>query len=374
MESCGRGGLYHWEMAEDAPRLEGDGRRAVSVTYRSVVEEQPGRKLRELFDRSWPAYRRWFLRDGESARPTYSECRRALRTYVPELVPAYERLVEACGGGDLEARFLSQWLPPTFFAGCAVATVTGDDGPALVRNYDYVPSLCETTLLTSAFSGRRTSAMSDCLWGALDGVNEDGLAVALSFGGRQAVGRGFAITLLLRYMLDHCRDVDDALAAARAVPVNLSYNVAMVDRSGDAALVQLAPDREPVVLRGPGYAANRQGATEWHEHAVMSETVAREAALAEALSGPSPTRAALEQVFLEEPVYRPLARHTWGTVYTASYAVADPSVRLLWPDDAWEIRLADPVEGTRTRETVFTLPPVVERAPEIPHAPQVIFA
>jgi predicted choloylglycine hydrolase len=361
-------------MSADALRRTDESRRAVSVTFRSVVEERPGPGIRELFDASWPAYRRWFLRDGEEARPTYSECVRALRTFVPELVPAYERLVEACGGGDLEARFLSQWHPPSFFAACSMATVTTNGSPALVRNYDYVPALCETTLLTSSFSGRRTSVMTDCLWGALDGVNEDGLAVALSFGGRRAVGRGFAITLLLRYLLDHCRDVADALEAAHAVPVNLAYNVAMVDRSGAAALVHLAPDREPVVFHGASYAANRQGATEWHEHAVMSETVAREARLAGALADPELTREGLERVFLEEPVYRPLARHTWGTVYTASYDAAGAAVRLLWPDDAWEIELAAPTEGTRTRETVFTLPPLLERNREIPHVPQVIFA
>ncbi len=361
-------------MGPDASRRTDETRRSISVTFRSVVEERPGPRFRELFDGSWPAYRSWFLRDGEHARPTFSECARALRTYVPELVPAYERLVETCGGGDLEARFLSQWHPPTFFAACSMATVTTNEGPALVRNYDYVPALCETTLLTSAFSGRRTTVMTDCLWGALDGVNEDGLAVALSFGGRRAVGRGFAITLLLRYLLEHCRDVSDALEASPAVPVNISYNVAMVDRSGAAALVQLAPDREPVVVHGTAYAANRQGATEWHEHAVMSETVAREARLAGALAEPSLTREALERVFLEEPVYRPLARHTWGTVYTASYDAAAAAVRLLWPDDAWEIHLGDPHEGTRTRETDYTLPPLLERSNEIPHTPQVIFA
>jgi predicted choloylglycine hydrolase len=358
----------------DAVREQGASRRGAPVTYRSVVEEQPGPKLRGLFEGWWPAYRRWFLRDGEEARPTYAQCERALRTHVPELVPTWERLVGAVGGRDLEARFLSQWQPPPFFTACSIATAPGAEPPALVRNYDYVPALCETTLLTSSFAGRRTSAMTDLLWGALDGVNDDGLAVALSFGGRRVVGRGFAITLLLRYMLDHCPAVDEALEAAHAVPISLAYNVAMVDRSGAAALVQLAPDRKPVVTRGTAFAANRQGATEWHEHAVMSETVAREAALEKALADPLITREALEQVFLQEPVFRPLARHTWGTVYTASYDTAEPSVRLLWPDDVWEIRLRDPVEGSRSRETTVTLPPVLERRREIPRTPQIIFA
>ena len=36
------------------------------------------------------------------------------------------------------------------------------------------------------YPGRRTMAMSDCLWGALDGVNEDGLAAGLEGDENQA--------------------------------------------------------------------------------------------------------------------------------------------------------------------------------------------
>ncbi len=328
-----------------------------------------------LFHAAWPSYRAWFLRDGEEARPSYALCQRALRTHVPELVPTWERLVELAGGGDLEARFLSLWEPTPFFAACSVATWTRGGRPGLVRTYDYVPALCETTLLTSAFSGRRTIAMADCLWGALDGMNEDGLALAVTFGGRRVVGRGFAVTLLVRYLLDHCGDVAQALDAIHAVPVSLAYNLALVDRSGAAALVVLAPDHEPSVIHGEVCAGNRQGRTEWHEHAVMSETVVREAAMAAALADPELTREGLEQVFLTEPVHRPLERHTWGTVYTASYDVCERSVRLLWPsDEAWEVHLDTATPSEVTRRTMVTLPPLLDRPLHVPRAPEVIFA
>ena len=123
-------------------------RHLAEVTFRSVVELQPGPELRSRFQAAWPAYRNWFLRDGEEARPSYALCRRALLAHVPELVPTWERLVELVGGGDLEARFLSLWEPPPFFAACSIATWTRDGRPGLVRTYDYVPALCETTLLT----------------------------------------------------------------------------------------------------------------------------------------------------------------------------------------------------------------------------------
>ena len=91
-----------------------------------------------------------------------------LREHLPELLPTWERLVELVGGGDLEARFLSLYDPPAFLAGCTQALWTHRT-PALVRNYDYAPHQFDGLILRSAFNGTATVAMSDCVWGVLDG-------------------------------------------------------------------------------------------------------------------------------------------------------------------------------------------------------------
>jgi predicted choloylglycine hydrolase len=361
-------------MSVDEPRHDGRDLAVTSVTFRSAVEQRPGQSMRALFDLWWPSYHRWFLRDGERNRPSYAQSLRALRRHMPELVPAYENLVELVGGSDLEARFLALWDPPPFFAACSIAAWTREGNPSLVRTYDYVPALCETTLLTTSFGRRRTMAMSDCLWGALDGVNEDGLAVALAFGGRRSVGRGFAVTLLLRYLLEQCGDVAQALEAIPAVPVNLSYNIVLVDAGGDSALVQVAPDHPPVVLREPVCACNRQGGTEWPEHAAQTETELREAVLAAALADPAMTLERLEQQFVTEPVFRHPALHTWGTVYAAGYDARARSVRLMWPDASWPMQLDTAQPGELVRDTQVRMPPMIQREREVPHTPQVIFA
>ena len=59
------------------------------------------------------------------------------------------------------------------------------EAPALVRNYDYSPDLCEWVVLSTAWTGLRVLGMSDCLWGLLDGMNDAGLAASLTFGGRR---------------------------------------------------------------------------------------------------------------------------------------------------------------------------------------------
>ena len=76
-------------------------------------------------------------------------------------------MVELVGGGDLEARFLSLYDPPAFVAGCTQALWTHRT-PALVRNYDYAPSLFDGLILRSAWNGTGVVAMTDCVWGVLD--------------------------------------------------------------------------------------------------------------------------------------------------------------------------------------------------------------
>lgn len=318
-----------------------------------------------LFAHGWHAYRTWYLRDGEEARPTYHECHGQVRQHMPELLGEYERLVEAVGGGDLEARFLSHWSPPPLFAACSLATWTNGTN-LLVRNYDYPPALCDATLLATRWGGTAVMGMSDCVVGLLDGINEHGLSAAIAFGGRKVVGAGFGIGLVVRYVLQTARDVPEALQVLARVPVQLAYNVALVDRSGRSCIAFVSPDR-PLAHSPVPVAGNRQGGTEWPEHARFCATEERERALAETVSRPDMGVAGLVGRFLEEPVYRPGAQTPWGTVYTAAYDCDAGTVDLLWPDDCWRLGLRGFEEGQRPR-TLHAAGPPHEHIPPHPVA------
>ena len=120
---------------------------------------------------------------------------------------------------------------------------------------------------------------SDCLWGLVDGMNEDGLAVSLSFGGRREVGEGFGVPLLLRYILEFCTTTDESVEVLCRIPSHMSYNVTVLDRQGDYKTVFIAPDREPRVTR-LAMTTNHQQGIEWDQHARASATLERERALA----------------------------------------------------------------------------------------------
>ena len=205
----------------------------LTLTFHAVSEPQPGERWQRRFEELWPGYRAWFLRDGDAARPSYAVARAMLATHMPELVPTWERLVDLAGGGDLAARMLSLYGSPPLVSGCSQAVFTSPE-PVLVRNYDFDPALLEGVIVASALTGRRVLGMSDCLWGLLDGINDAGLAISLAFGGRRATREGFAIPLVVRYLLELCETTAGAVEVLRRLPVQAAYNLTILDRSGVA--------------------------------------------------------------------------------------------------------------------------------------------
>lgn len=302
---------------------------AVSLIFTAVDEAIPGEKWQALFRRFWPAYSEWYLKEGDAARPGYLTCRSALRKHMPELEATYDQLVELAGGGDLAARFLSLYRPPPFLTACSQGVWRGK-APALVRNYDYDPMLCEGVSLRSRWSGRRVLAMSDCMWGALDGINDSGLAASLAFGGRRVVGDGFGMPLILRYVLEVCDNTAEAVKALRRVPTHMAYNVTVVDRTGNFATLFLSPDRPPIVTRRP-LATNHQRRVEWKEYAGATASLERERYLGERLEDRNETLETLTQRFLRAPLYSAQFLKGWGTLYTVVYRTHDLSADFRWP-------------------------------------------
>ena len=166
---------------------------------------------------------------------------------MPEFVGPWERLVELAGDDDLAARCLSLWCPPRVHHRLLAGGVDarGPERPVLVRNYDYPASRLEGTIASTAWTGRRVIGMTDCLSGLLDGMNDAGLAVSLTFGGRRASGPGFGVPLVVRYLLETCETTADARAVLERVPVHAPQNITVLDRSGAWLTAYVGPDRTP---------------------------------------------------------------------------------------------------------------------------------
>ncbi|WP_245007031.1 carcinine hydrolase/isopenicillin-N N-acyltransferase family protein [Rhizobium laguerreae] len=104
--------------------------------------------------------------------------------------------------------------------------------------------------LAARFNGKRVVAVVDCLWGVLDGINEDGLAVSLAFRGRTAVGQGFEMPIVPRYVLGFANTTAAAVAMLRDIPVHMSCSIALINRHGNHATVYVDPSHPAEVMEG----------------------------------------------------------------------------------------------------------------------------
>jgi predicted choloylglycine hydrolase len=166
-------------------------------------------------------------------------------------------------------------------------------------------------------------------------MNEDGLAASLTAGGSRAQGLGFSVILVLRYVLETCSSVDQAIAALSRIPVALSQNITLLDRTGKFATVFLGPDREPAVSRVRA-CANHQEIPSTPGSAALTRSVERQRGMLEALEDRAMTLERLTAGFFEPPLYSRRIDST--TVYTAVYLPAEGRVDYLWPSKRWSQR------------------------------------
>jgi len=317
----------------------------MDIRFQSVWEKQPGQRWQRLFRRLWPAYRKWFLSEGIESRPTYLACLRALRAHMPELLPCYETLAELAGGGDLEARLLSFYCPPPYLSGCSQAVWLGNE-PMLVRNYDYSPLLCDGIIQQTAWSRQRVIGMSDGLWGLLDGMNEAGLVLSLTFGGRRVVGEGFGVPLILRYVLEFCQTTAEASEVLARIPCHMTYNVTVVDTHGSYATVYMGPDRTAIVTDSR-VATNHQERVEWQRHARVTASVEREKFLLKQLTLHQETAERFIGAFLQPPLYSTSYEAGFGTLYTAVYWPRRGTAEYRWPGMSWSHQIDQKCQGSR---------------------------
>jgi predicted choloylglycine hydrolase len=297
-------------------------------TFFARREDRPGEAWLSRFEAGREDAERWYRGQGLAEPPSGIECRHAVGTYMPELLPHYDQACGLVGEDDVAHRILSHYRPPPVDHGCSQAVWLGEGGPALVRNYDFPLSVVSGGFELTRWSERQVIAKAQRPWGGcLDGMNDDGLVASLTHGGGPELGLGFSIILMLRYVLETCRCVDEAADALSRIPVAQSQNVVLLDRTGAHATLYIGPNREPAVTRALT-CTNHQEVAPPHSPSGLRQRV-----LVEALAEPALTLPALVRRFFEPPLY---SRHLGSTtVYTAVYRPRERVVDYLWPGKCW---------------------------------------
>lgn len=314
----------------------------MTLTFDAISEDTPGPKWAARWQRSWPAYEAWYMARGGDTGPTRLQCESALERYMPELVPVYRRLVDLAGGSDRAARFLSTWCPPPYLGGCSLAAVADQNEVRLVRNYDLSPELNEGLLLRTEWTGRPVMGMVEFLWGLSDGINDAGLSVALAYGGRSDTDEGFGITTILRYVLETCDTVVQAIVALRRIPSHMAYNLVLADASGRTARVEISPGGG-IKLMPNAIATNHQSGPEKAERPAFTRSHERLAHL----DGLSVAPADLNQQFLNTPLIQDRYTEGFGTLFTAEYDPKRCVMGLTLAGNRWDHSLSAFEEGQR---------------------------
>lgn len=133
--------------------------------------------------------------------------------------------------------------------GCSVFAVKDDDHVYFARNMDMFPEFKKTSesVLYMPQGKNAFLAHSTAMISVEDGVNEHGLAVALTFLLPKTIKPGINGGFLVRYLLEECKTADEAVSLLRTLPISSSHNIVIADRSGELFVAECTPER--VIVR-----------------------------------------------------------------------------------------------------------------------------
>ncbi len=119
------------------------------------------------------------------------------------------------------------------------------------RNYDFFYSFKKYTesYLTAPQDAFISLGHSDVFIGREDGINENGLAIAMTGVCEKKVKPGISFVLAVRLVLDKCANVKEAAKSLLNMHASADANFLLADKAGDMAVAEVSPDK--VMIRKP---------------------------------------------------------------------------------------------------------------------------
>lgn len=124
----------------------------------------------------------------------------------------------------------------------ALTPITKDNQIYVGRSYEYSTD-DELRLCTTRVKGKASHiGFSLHHFGRFDGINEHGLCVTMSAAvpGVVPKSEGCKFWVVIRSLLDNCKDISDAKQLLSQIPISDNANFLLVDKSGKGILVEIA--------------------------------------------------------------------------------------------------------------------------------------
>ncbi|PEP69613.1 C45 family autoproteolytic acyltransferase/hydolase [Bacillus pseudomycoides] len=188
-----------------------------------------------------------FLREQSYSDKAYLEMRSQIEEYCPGLNEELEGFAEGFGYQPNQLKFYNDaWLIP---GGCSLGAISppkmSDGKTYVLRNYDLSPDISDMRLCK--VDGRYThTGFSVSTFGRSEGLNEKGLCVVFASCGmpigkypgmREPVVTGLQFMVVVRAILETCKNIEEAVYAVKNMPVGTNMNLLLADANGEAALV-----------------------------------------------------------------------------------------------------------------------------------------
>nr|WP_293302958.1 C45 family peptidase [Allomuricauda sp.] len=139
---------------------------------------------------------------------------------------------------------------------CSVFAFNNEDSTIIGRNYDMLfeyKKFTESSLI--APKGKYSYiSQSDVFIGRSDGINENGLSIAMSFVNGTEVQPGIGFHFIVRKVLENCSNTEQAIKLVQETKVASANNFLIADKTGNIAVVESAPQKS--VIRRPEKSEN----------------------------------------------------------------------------------------------------------------------
>lgn len=183
------------------------------------------------------------------------DCKNIFEKYYPEIV---EEVKGIAHGNETSFEYLCGMLFSMycfeFDNKCTCFAINNKDQILFGRNSDFLVSLeklymnCLYNLdNVYSFNGNTTAFVQ-----MEDGVNEEGLAVGLTFIYPKLRKPGFNAGILVRYILEKCKTTEEAIAAIKTLPIASQQTNTLADKNGHIAVVECNCEKVVVITPKAG--------------------------------------------------------------------------------------------------------------------------
>src|SRR3972149_8043045 len=128
---------------------------------------------------------------------------------------------------------------------CSIFAVADGSKVMFGRNYDFYYRIKKYTesYLTAPAGGYKSLGTTNIFVGREDGVNENGLAIGISSVASKTIAPGLSFALAGGYILDKCKDVQEAREFLMKIRFLTASNYLLADKSGSMCVVEGSPEK-----------------------------------------------------------------------------------------------------------------------------------